>query len=113
MKQQVCTYLEFNNTITRPANSRREVRDATTQEQPTNTDEAVPPTSGSKIEIIQIAIHIVPNCARPDGNRSLILAQCCRVQVPHVKGHAALDVGETSRWSVTASFHGELASWSP
>lgn len=79
MKQQVCTYLVSNNTITRPSNSRREVRDATTQEQAANTDETVPPTSGSKIETIKIAVHIVPDGACSNSNRSALLIQRRRV----------------------------------
>lgn len=89
------------------------MRDATAQEQPTNTDAAVPPTSGSEIEIAQVAVYIVPDGACPDGDRGLILAQHRRVQKLHVDGHAALDVGRAAGWCVAAALDGELAARHP
>lgn len=109
----ICTYIKLNDTITRPSNTRREVRDATAQEQPTDTHAAVSSTGCSKIEIAQIAEHIVPDGASPDGHRGLVLAQHRRVQILHVDGDAALDIGGASSWRVTAALDGELASGHP
>lgn len=89
------------------------MRDATAQEQPTNTDAAVPPTSGCKIEIAQVAVHIVPDGTGPDGHRVLVLAQHRRVQKLHVDGDAALDVGSAPGRRVAAPLDGELASGHP
>lgn len=89
------------------------MRDATAQEQPAHTDAAVSSAGRSKIEIAQVAKHIVPDGASPDGHRGLVLVQHRRVQILHVDGDAALDVCSASSRRVAAALDGELAPGHP
>jgi hypothetical protein len=86
------------------------VRDASSESQPSHSDEAVATSRNRDVERVEMLVDLKPRRPGPDADNRTARHQGHGIQICHVYRDAAVDVGKPCAWRMALAFDGKVAT---